>query len=584
MAGNVRSAAHLLPAPPMVLAHSDALASELEQEIVEIAGMRIAFFDWALKAPEPKSGTLDFARFPFQKELYTQGEDERTGVIRKSTQVGISAWGVRWALYHADTKGMTGLYIFPTQRDVWDFSAARIKPVIDRSEYLRSRQRPDDPDNKGMKGIGLGLVYFRGSESKRGLDSVDADHIVFDEYDTLAQENIPDAERRVTGSLKGLIRRLGVPSIPDDGIDGAYQATDQRQWHVKCEGCGLWQDIDFFLNVDLKKAIRVCRDMDCRKPLDVSKGEWVATYPDRDERGYHVSRLIAPLADIPEIVKASKKKAPYERTVFHNKDLGLPYAPAEGRLSKEALAAAQSAGGGYRITPSYAGAKLVTMGVDVASTRNLNVRISEHLGDEKDRKRALWIGEIEDFNELADLMDKYQIQMACIDHLPEGRLARAFAERYPGRVYLVSYDGQPDPKDSEVFKVDEDMRHVRVQRVPAIDATFQMIREQRNLLPLDLPDGYIEQMQKNNRVVAKDEFGKKTVRYRKSPGADDYAHAEVYDVVATAAWEYRQAVDEAASEVLRPLEDMLDFERSNLADYDRASEYDAGPDDPTSGY
>ena len=66
-------------------------------------------------------------------------------------------------------------------------------------------------------------------------------------------------------------------------------------------------------------------------------GEWVAEYPDRDVRGYHATRLIAPLASIERIVKASKLRASYEKQVFFNKDLGLPYAPEEGRLSKEAL-------------------------------------------------------------------------------------------------------------------------------------------------------------------------------------------------------------------------------------------------------
>lgn len=586
MSGTVRSARHLRPARPVGIVPSDALIEVLEQEFKNIQGTQISFFDWALRAPEPKAGTLDFDRFPFQLELYQEGENDRSMCIRKSTQVGISAWGVRWALYHADTKGMTGLYIFPTARDVYEFSTARVKPVIDRSDYLRSRQQPDDPDNKGMKGLGLGLVYFRGSESKRGLDSVDADHIVFDEYDTLTQENIPDAERRITGSLTGLIRRLGVPSIPDEGIDAAYQASDQREWHVKCGPCGEWQTLDFFENVDVERGIRICRK--CHKPLDRDElygqgsGEWVAKYPDRDERGYHVSRLIAPLANMKLIIKASKLRAPFQRQVFFNKDLGLPFAPEEGRLSKEAIAAAQAAGQGYTIQPGYSGPDLVTMGVDVASTRALNVRISKHMGD--GRKIALWIGEVESFTELDKLMARFTVKMAAIDHLPEGRLARAFAERHPGQVYLVSYETQPAPRNSDVITVDEDMRHARVRRVEAIDATNELIRSQLNMLPADLPEGYVQQMQANNRVTEKDELGKTTVYYKKSTGPDDYAHAEVYDVVATDLWLRRQVVDDAQAEVLKPLDDMLDFERSSLADYEQEVGYDAGPEDPTSAY
>jgi hypothetical protein len=33
----------------------------------------------------------------------------------------------------------------------------------------------------------------------------------------------------------------------------------------------------------------------CRRRLDVRAGEWVATYPDRDVRGYHLPKLVVPV-------------------------------------------------------------------------------------------------------------------------------------------------------------------------------------------------------------------------------------------------------------------------------------------------
>jgi hypothetical protein len=554
---------------------SRAIAEKLEQKRRDRAGRTISFWDWAMKVPEPKAGPLNFRAFPFQKELYKEAEHDKEMVVQKATQIGLSAWAIRWALYHADTKGRTGLYVFPTQRDMWDFSSLRIKPTIDGSDYLRSRQSPDDPDNKGMKGVGLGVVVFRGSESKRGLDSVDCDHIVFDEYDTLDHANIPDAEMRVSSPLSpGLIRRIGVPSVPDWGIGKAYDESDQRRWNVKCGRCGEWQELDFWKNVDHDALQRIC--VKCHKSIeeDIEHGMWVAKYPDRRVRGYHVSRLIVPGANLAAIIKKSKDKSPSEQTVFFTKHLGIPYANAEGRLSKEALQAAQTAGGGYVQAPGYSGSNLVTMGVDVASSRNLNVRVSEHFAE--DKKRALFIGEVSTFDELDSMMRRFQVNMCAIDHLPDGRLARAFAERFPGMVYLVSYDSTPNPKDSQVLKVDEDMRHVRVRRVEAIDATFEMIRSQRNHLPLDLPDDYVSNLQTLNRVVEEDELGKKTVVYKRMGPADDYAHAEVYDLVATEVWWLRQGLDELQREEFKPLEEMLEFQRSDIGDYDRDIEYNPG--------
>lgn len=553
----------------------DAVAEAMEQGLREVAGSRLGFMPWALRVPEPKAGILDFETFPMQREMYSEGYDEREAVVCKGTQVGVSAWALRWALYHCDLRGLTCLYVFPTLSDVYDFSDARIKPVIDSSQYLRGRVLPDDPQNKGLKKIGLGFIYFRGSESKRKLDSVDADLLVLDEYDTLAADNVPDAERRLSGPLsKGLIRRVGVPSIPGWGIARAFDESDQRKWHVKCEADGEYQPITFHENVDQARKIIVCRK--CQKPLDVSKGEWVAAYPDRDIRGYHVTRLIAPTANIADIVKASKKRSPGDVQVFHNKDLGEPYAPSEGRLSREALAAAQSIGGGFSQEPGYVGSNLITMGVDVASTRALTVRISEHV--EGDRRRGIYIGEVDDFNGLEPLMSRYQVNMVAIDHLPEGRLSRSFAERFPGRVYLVAFATTPTPKNPDVLKIDDEMRFCTVRRTEAMDATAEQVRAQRNMLPLDLPHGYVDAMQAPVRVVTRDELGRVMVTYR-SMGADDYFMAELYDLVATELWHFRQAREEQQREVFTPLEQMLEFQRSDLADYNADVDYNPGGKD-----
>jgi phage terminase large subunit GpA len=539
----------------------------------ERTNRRTPFIEWALRVPEPKSGTLDFDRFPFQRELYEEGADEKEMVVAKATQIGISAWLTRWVMYHADVRGLIALYVFPKLAQMYDFADARVKEAILGSEYLRSRVPPTSVQNKGLRKIGLGLVYFRGSETKTALDSVDADVLALDEYDTLTQENIPDAEKRISGSDVGLIRRVGVPSIPNWGIDRLYQESDMRRWMVKCGACRNWQDLRFPENVDLKRAVVVCSK--CRKDLDVTKGEWVPEHPDRDVRGYHIPRLVKPATNVAEIIKASKATNPTLKKTHFNKDLGLAYADEQGRLSDEAIAAACRA---YSMAPRDGGARtdnLVTMGVDVASARALNVRISEHF--EGERKRALWIGRVDNYDDLADLMRRFDVNMCAIDHAPEERMSRRFANKFPGRVYLVTYA----PNATQVFKVDDEMKMASVRRVEAIDATYDLIRRQLNELPGGrnghpeaLPEGYKEELQGEVRESETDEFGKVTVRYRKT-GPNDYTHAEVYDVVATECWFYRQTLDEETREVFQPLDEMLEFERTELEDPD-AQVYDPG--------
>lgn len=294
-----------------------------------------------------------------------------------------------------------------------------------------------------------------------------------------------------------------------------------------------------------------------------------------------MTRLIVPNAKIDRVIAESKLRTPYEVQNFHNRTLGQPYAAKEGRLSLEAIQAAQNRGGGYTQGPrdlGYKGDKMVSMGIDVASVRELHVRISEHITDHE--KRALFIGTVDGFNDLPFLMEAYGVHMAGIDHLPEGRLARSFAERYAGRVYLVSFatQGQKD-----VLAVEDDQRRASVRRTEAMDATINMIRTQRNLLPLDLPEDYVEHMQAPVRFLEKDEMDKVTVGYR-SVGPDDFFMAETYDIVAVELFWLRVLVDDASREQISTLDDLAEFERSQLGRPGEA-EYRPGlPDEYRSGF
>jgi len=557
---------------------SKALAAMLRQKYADQTGYITPFLDWALKVPEPKAGILDFDRFPFQKELYSQGGAmDRELVVMKATQVGVSTYLLRWAMYHADIRGVNALYVFPKRQQMYDFADARIRAAILASPYLKERIPQSHVNNKGLKQINTGFLYARGSESKDDLDAVDADVLCLDEYDTLRQENIPDAERRISGSQNGLIRRVGVPSIPGYGIDGLFGKTDMRRWMVPCDACNERQPLTYYANVDEESAQLVCHK--CRKPIDAAKGEWVAEYPDRDIRGYHVPRLVVPGLDLKPIIEAHQKTSPYEVSVHYNKDLAEAYAPEEGRLSDEAIDAASRdhiAKEALDIPPC----DVVTMGVDVASVRALNVRVSAYRLPVHGLpvKQNLWLGEVDDFGKVAELMERYAVNMACIDHEPEHRMARALAERYPGRVYLAHFiTGRSETS----LDVKPEMRTVGVKRTEILDATFDAIRQQRNLLPAEKPKDYAKHLQAMSRVVKELADGRVRGEYQ-SVAADDYAFAEAYDTLALQVWLWQSSVETTLKEELTPFEDIYDWEPSQLdvvnltADPSMLDDYDPG--------
>jgi hypothetical protein len=596
-------------ASPLVLP-TQALAEQLAAEDAEAVEREAAerealtpFLEWALRIPEPKTGTLDFSRWPFQRQMYELGVGAHEAVVQKGTQLGISTYLIRWAMYWPDMRGLTSLYVFPKKVQLRDFSQGRVRPLIKRDGgYLATRVPQDNIDNSMMKQIGLGLVYFRGSEVKDDLDSVDADVIAFDEYDRLDQHNIEDAEHRVDASPLGLIRRIGNPTVDDFGISAAYAKSDQRKWRVKCGACGDWQALDFFDNVDTDLVAVVCKK--CRKRLDVRKGEWVADYPDRAVVGWWISRLMLHGVNLAKIITNSEKSDPYAQQTFWNKDLGLPWSASEARLSEAHIKACQSRGGGYRMPFEYHGANLVTMGVDVASKRALDVRVSEWTRDDgpttgKPEKRALWIGKVTrwssndpgDGPSLDELMLRYQPHMVGIDHEPEYNSALGMVNRWPGRVVVINYSGT----QGDLITVDLDMRRAGVRRTEQIDKAMDMVRSQRNLLPADLPTDYVKMMRSLVRVVEENDKGQRVARYVKTAAADDAMHADVYDSIARDFYWIEQATIEAAAETEQPLDDMLQFQRSDVTDMDsyayregpaaNVDQYDVLPEtDPMAGW
>lgn len=507
------------------------------------------FESWAMAVPEPKVGRLNMARFPYQRELYSaEVAAAREVVIQKSTQVGVTSYAWRWAGWRADQSADTALYIFPAKTLADDFSDNRVDPSVDESEYLSGRK--GKVWNKGLKKIGLGALYFRGSESLAAAQSLDADCIVFDEYDDLVQKNVEQMERRLSGAQAAgrfpRIRRVGVPRVAGHGINGQYLASDQRQWQVTCPACGYQQALTFednlrWKNPGKRKVLRASNDefenakevgevwrvcSQCEEEIDVATGLWVPANPGVSTIGFHITRLIVPFTDLQEVVRNSRKTRATQVETFRQNDLGEAYEAGQAGLDEATIMAACSHGR----TPvgSYGEGNFVTMGVDVASTRDLTVRISEHTSD--GTKRALWIGEVREFEDVSRLMHLYNVTMCAIDGLPERRAAMALAHEFTGRVFVCVYNDKPM---AEPVVLNPNTLIATVNRTEAIDSMMDGIRTLQNYPLKTPPQNYIRDLTNVKRVVEVEEDTGKVRVFYLSHGPDDYAHAEVYDCVAT---------------------------------------------------
>jgi hypothetical protein len=523
--------------------------------------------EYAPRIPEARHGPVDLEQFPFQILPFYDDTIAlaREAVYKKSTQVGASTGSWRWAIHRADQFGERVIYFFPTDVHVTDFNDQRIDPSIEASEYLRSRIPQGRVRRKTLKQIGLGDISLRGMQSKNSVQSVDADALVIDEYDECEPRRISEAEQRLSGAKAAgrepRIRRLGRPSVPGYGIDKEYDRSDQRQWEVECPDCGERQGLDWLKNVrwktraggdvvmqpghdeaedvdDVTIAWRVCAHCEASlEPRDGSEfgpihaGVWTPQSPAEGRiPGFWLQRLIVPRTDLEQMVRNSRKTKPAEIETFWNADLGLAFAPSDAYLTDTHLDRACSAEDALEeCLEEYTGYYPIIAGLDAASERHLNMRVSEVMPD--GRRRAIWIGAPENFEKAAELMHRLQIAALVVDSQPERRLARALATEFPGRVFLCRYDEKPE---ADAIRYDPEKNIVTVNRTEAIDAMMDAYREGHTLGLRREPATWRAQMKSMKRQLQEDSKGRPVKRYVSTSSlGDDYAHAETFEVVAS---------------------------------------------------
>lgn len=537
-------------------------AQRRKAEKVEEAPRRMR--DYAQLIPE-RGVALDLDRFPYQEAWYSEEVARALEVVwMKGAQIGMSGYAWRWAVQRSDLFGDRIIYFFPTDDDVADFGDQRIEPSIGDSPHLLRRIPASHVKHKHLKQIGAGFLSLRGTQSASAVQSVDADGLVFDEVEYLHQPHLAQAQRRVAGAeAAGRVPRkrwLGYPRLPGGVLHVKYEQSDKRVWHVTCPECGKEQPLEWKHNVrwrsyeggevrrwgkdefeqaaDVFEAWRCCRH--CEANLEeedgqeewgpIRSGRWVRTQPESKLIGFHASRLIVPFTNVAELVENSRKTRPGDQEAFWNNDLGLPFSPSEASLDEDTIRAAMSFG--VQIMQSYRARSPIVGGLDVASERDLTVAISELQKD--GTATGIYVGEPENFDDVLDLMEWFRIRTLVVDSMPDRRMARGLASRYPGRVHLAEYDHRNEA-DAWVFNAKKNM--VRINRTEGIDAMMDRVRQETYRPPSNAPWKYVSQLMAPKRqtvtTVGLDGLEKqKRVYVSTGPDGDDWAHAEVYNLVA----------------------------------------------------
>ena len=472
---------------------------------------------------------LDGRPFSFEGHEYLRGIYDDTSphvVLMKAAQIGGTTWAILRAI-HACASGLNVAYYFPTRTEVVDFSRSRVAPLLADNPFLDELMT--DTDAVGLKRIGDAFLYLRGMHSTVGLKSVPADMVAFDELDEATPEAKSMAKERLSHSAYKRIIELSNPSLPDFGIDEAYQLSDQRHWMVRCPGCAAWSALDKEFPTKLNEEVRIILPGPdgvafracprCSGRLDLAAGEWVADFPGRATHGYRISQLISSRVEAGEILNEYRlTRFPSE---FYNLKIGIPWADLQRRVDASTVL------GLCGETPLVDESKEnCTMGVDTG--RALHVVILQPFDGESDvaKQQIVHLGVYRDFSELDALMERFKVDRCVIDGLPETHATHQFAERHGGQVYLCFFvetqRGKPRWNHAE--------HRVEVNRTDALDASRAAVRERLVVLPRREPlvETFARHMASDAKKLEEDpETGAQRFRYVKT-GENHFSFAFTY--------------------------------------------------------
>jgi hypothetical protein len=482
---------------------------------------------------------IDGKPFRFEGHEYLRAiYDDRCPhiVLLKAAQIGGTTWAILKS-FHACVMGLNVLYLFPTKTDVIEFSKSRVGPLLADNRFLSQEVR--ETDTAGLKKLGAGFLYLRGMQSTVGIKSIPVDQIVYDELDEATPEAKSLARERLSHSDYKRVIELSNPSLPDYGIDEAYQLSDQRHWTVRCGGCGTWTAPDKAFPKTLGQEVRIILEREdgtaflacpkCANELDPEAGEWVADLPDRHTHGYLISQLMSPKVDPAEILHEYRRTRFPER--FYNLKIGIAWADTANRLDRASVLACCGDTG-----LQESSRKRCTMGVDTG--KELHVVISRFVKTGDRLREVIYIGTRYEYAELDDLMKKFNVGCCVIDALPEIHATRDFANRHAGRVFLNYF--QESQRGS--YRWDYKEHLVYENRTEALDASRKIVRDRGVVLPRagKLMQEFADHLASDvKRLIEDEDTGAKSFKYIRT-GTNHFSLAFTYDCIA---WSRDNSID-----------------------------------------
>jgi phage terminase large subunit GpA-like protein len=285
--------------------------------------------EWAdahrvLPAGSAEQGQWRTDRTPYARGIYkalSDSDDCEEVVLMCATQLVKSEAGLNWVGTIIDEMPAPTMIVQATVNTGKRYSRQRVAPMIQGSPSLRKKVASalsrDAANSASMKEFAGGVLIITGANSGAELASMPAKYIHFDEVDDYPHDvdgqgdpiSVAKARQDTFRRRKRLLSSSPKRPKGESIIEAAYLSGTQYKYHVPCPHCSHMQELVWshlkWIKDDVGEPIPESARYACEacgvlieehhKETMLASGSWVARYPERKVKSFHLNSLYSPL-------------------------------------------------------------------------------------------------------------------------------------------------------------------------------------------------------------------------------------------------------------------------------------------------
>lgn len=489
-----------------------------------------------------KGKPFSFEGYEFFRDIYDT--DALSIVLKCARQVAKSTFlGNRLCTSSAERPHFQSLFVAPTENQITTFNKQKLDPTLIHSPDFRSVWfRKDITNQATFKQLSNGSSIilrscFLTADSIRGISS---DQVCLDEVQDILTDNIPVILECMTKSDYKYTLMAGTPKTNQHSIEFFWDKSTRYEWLVPCLSCNKWN----LLGENNVRYEGLCCSA-CDAFLDASRGEWVATNPDRNATvaGYRIPQIMVPWIPWHGENSIWDKYLSYSKEKFYNEVLALPYDNASCPITVDQLMAICDPQLSMILSRGIGGkldSMIITAGVDwgtgqddgsytllviggfTPDGRFVQLFAKRYEGPEAEPEHAI--------KDIIKILKRFRIDLVGVDWGFGFGMNSRLMEFFPDKVVeFFNSDNQ-----RQMMKYDKDGRRWTLSRTMVMSEMFSLMKTSNVILPKweetkvfarDALNIFTDYMQRGGSTI---------MRYNHAPGKqDDWFLAIIYAYMAS---------------------------------------------------